>query len=148
MVLEYMHSHEAYLNHGAFVEDELVNTFQKCKQFVEFCDKYDVCEAASAVSFSNCQVHCLNVLGGHEALGGVLLLQTAWAQPLMSVISGFWARKLLDVDCYEELHELMEDNNIAGPITKSFLSTRVVHKTRGSFSMRSMTSRQCLNLRY
>lgn len=48
----------------------------------------------------------------------------------MLVISKFLARKLLHlgVDCYEELYELMEDDNIAGPITKSFLSTMVVHK--------------------
>ena len=45
-----MRSHEAYLYHGAFGEDELTNTFQKCKRFVEFCDKYDICEAASAAS--------------------------------------------------------------------------------------------------
>ena len=50
VVLEYLRSHEAYLNHCAFGEDELTNTFQKCKRFVEFCDKYDICEAASAAS--------------------------------------------------------------------------------------------------
>lgn len=50
----------------------------------------------------------------------------------MLAISELSARKLLDreVNCYEELNELMEDNNIAAPIMRSFLSTPVVHKSR------------------
>lgn len=127
-----MRSHKAYLKHGAFGEDELTNTFQKCQRFVEFCDKYDICEAASDASS---QIgRCIPSLSWEVTKPLVVFCYSRLHEHnlLMLAISEFPAKKLLDgeVNCYEELNELMEDNNIAGPITRSFLSTTVVHKNR------------------